>query len=655
MNKISLLDCTLRDGSYVVDYQFNSEDNFVIAKALSDSGTEYIEVGHGLGLDAQNISNGLGIAREKDITYVETAVEAVNGQSKIGSFFIPNIGNTASISKMADAGLNFIRIGINPNEYKIAEESIKIAKEKNLEISCNLMKSYTVSEEELSKNCSILEEMGANIVYLVDSAGGMTPSQVKNYIQAIKDSVSIEIGFHAHNNLNLAEANCLAAVEAGATFIDGTLRGIGRSAGNPATEILANILIREGYGLGKIDPIKLLEVAESLIPPLLPVNKGLQINEIVSGLSMFHSGFQNKVDNEAKKLGIPSHRIILEMGGSVKDNTSSEAIALSAKKAFKKYQESNEKTILFNHQKGFTWRNKKAETIDSLFLSIIEIVSKTGHTPIITVSRGDSKYSNIHITPIHVGGNFCIGHIESSSEKIDNEIFTKLQSNPMILILDTKIQIDLKFKETLRVFFYNEYLLTLDAVNAFIRTIPDIKSFYLVDIEKHKSMHKGLGYFSKFSDVNADLGIALSHTYKFDIQDVNKIKTKGSLLLVKNNSVTNEALELARKRNINLYRLDFSEALIAEVFKIVGSYNKYFKKCGRRKVEDFHFVAGGFLGKKGDIVVDSLEAPSLMFGISDGFGSVLPFEEVNKNIKNQATKWIIKNKLNFFNNRLDNE
>ena len=646
MKKISLLDCTLRDGSYVIDYQFNSEDNFVIAKALSDSGMEYIEVGHGLGLDAQNIGNGLGLAREKDITYVETAVEAVNGQSKIGSFFIPDIGNTDSISKMAGVGLNFIRIGINPNEYKIAEESIKIARENNLEIFCNLMKSYIVSEEELAKNCSILEEMGANKVYLVDSAGGMTPSQVMNYIQAIKDKVSIEIGFHAHNNLNLAEANCLAAVEAGATIIDGTLRGMGRSAGNPATEVLANIFSREGYDLGKIDTIKLLEIAEKLIPPLLPIDKGLKIDEIVSGLSMFHSGFQKLIDNESKKIGVPSHRIILEMGDEGKNNISSEMVASYARKALEKYQASNEKTPFSNYQKEFNWKNKKAETIDGLFSSLIEIASKTGHTPVLTVSRSNSKHSDLYITPIRIGGNFCVGHLESGSEKVDNEIFEKLQSNSMIVILDKKIQIDNKIKESLKVFFYDEFLLTLDGISSFIRTIPDIETFYLTKNEKFENMCRVLTYFSKFSDDNADLGIAFSSTHKFDVHDVNKIKLKGSLLLAKNNSITNEALDLAKKRNIDLYRLDFSEALIAEVFKIVGSYNKYIKKCGRKQVEDLYFVAGGFLGNKNDIIVDSLENPSLIFGVSDGYGSVLSFETIDKNLQNKAIEWVIKNKIN---------
>jgi len=277
---------------------------------------------------------------------------------------------------------------------------------------------------------------------------------------------------------------------------------------------------------------------------------------------------------------------------------------------------------------------------------LIEIASKTGHTPVLTVSRSNSKHSDLYITPIRIGGNFCVGHLESGSEKVDNEIFEKLQSNSMIVILDKKIQIDNKIKESLKVFFYDEFLLTLDGISSFIRTIPDIETFYLTKNEKFENMCRVLTYFSKFSDDNADLGIAFSSTHKFDVHDVNKIKLKGSLLLAKNNSITNEALDLAKKRNIDLYRLDFSEALIAEVFKIVGSYNKYIKKYGRKQVEDLYFVAGGFLGNKNDIIVDSLENPSLIFGVSDGYGSVLSFETIDKNLQNKAIEWVIKNKIN---------
>ena len=98
--------------------------------------------------------------------------------------------------------------------------------------------------------------------------------------------------------------------------------------------------------------------------------------------------------------------------------------------------------------------------------------------------------------------------------------------------------------------------------------------------------------------------------------------------------------------NIDLYRLDFSEALIAEVSKIVGSYNKYNNSYGRRQVEDLHFVAGGFLGNKNDIVVDSIETPSLIFGVSDGYGSVLSFETIGKNLQNKAIEWVLTNKIN---------
>lgn len=108
MNKtVQILDCTIRDGSYVVDFQMTKEDTFVIAKGLAEAGIGYIEVGHGLGLNASSLK---GKAAEADESYIEAGCEAVGSSAKIGSFFILGIGREDDIRAARDAGLGFIRL-----------------------------------------------------------------------------------------------------------------------------------------------------------------------------------------------------------------------------------------------------------------------------------------------------------------------------------------------------------------------------------------------------------------------------------------------------------------------------------------------------------------------------------------------------------------
>ncbi len=100
-------------------------------------------------------------------------------------------------------------------------------------VSSNLIKSYVLPPREFAKKAKIVEDFGADIITLVDSAGGMLPKDIKEYIEEMKNiGIKSRIGFHGHNNFSMGVANTLIALESGATIVDSTLMGIGRSAGN---------------------------------------------------------------------------------------------------------------------------------------------------------------------------------------------------------------------------------------------------------------------------------------------------------------------------------------------------------------------------------------------------------------------------------------
>ena len=113
-----------------------------------------------------------------------------------------------------------------------------------------------------------MESYGADTVYVVDSAGALLPHQVRDRIRSLKANLSVNIGFHAHNNLSLAMANTLVAIEEGATRIDGSIRCLGAGAGNTQTEVAVAVLDKLNIQTG-IDVYKMMDIAEELVAPIL--------------------------------------------------------------------------------------------------------------------------------------------------------------------------------------------------------------------------------------------------------------------------------------------------------------------------------------------------------------------------------------------------
>jgi 4-hydroxy 2-oxovalerate aldolase len=304
---INILDCTLRDGSYAIDYQFTAEDTTVLAYSLEKAGLRFIEIGHGIGLNASNAGKGVAVATDKE--YLEAASKTLS-KAKFGMFFIPGVGRMEDLDMAASYGMGFVRIGTDADRVHEAEEYIKHAKMLGMFVSSNLMKSYILHPIDLADKAKMAEEFGADVVVLVDSSGGMLPHDVRNYIQAMKRIVTKPIGFHGHNNLSMAVANSLEAVRNGATFVDSTLKGMGRSAGNAQTEILVPVLKKAGYDLD-IDEFAVEDMAENLISPLMTKNQ--DYTAIVSGYADFHSSFLDTITKFAGKYSVDPRRLIVEV------------------------------------------------------------------------------------------------------------------------------------------------------------------------------------------------------------------------------------------------------------------------------------------------------------------------------------------------------
>ncbi|MFX1314070.1 MAG: 4-hydroxy-2-oxovalerate aldolase, partial [Promethearchaeota archaeon] len=309
MKKIEILECTLRDGSYAIDYQFSAKDTAIIALALENVGFKYIEIGHGLGLNA---SRSKGVAAETDEIYLKTARDVLT-TAKFGMFFIPYIGRKEDLDLAAKYEMDFVRVGTNVTEADKAEEYIKYAKDLGMLVCSNLMKTYALPPENFAEKASLVEEYGADIIFIVDSAGGMMPEDIRKYIEALnKRNIQAKIGFHGHNNLLMGIPNALEAINCGATIIDTSLKGIGRSAGNVPTEIFLAVLKKKGYDLG-IDLFKTMDIAEELIKPIMKANVDADPIAITAGIAEFHSSFLNTIYKASEKYYIDPRKLIVSV------------------------------------------------------------------------------------------------------------------------------------------------------------------------------------------------------------------------------------------------------------------------------------------------------------------------------------------------------
>ncbi len=321
MKKVEVLDCTIRDGSYVINGQWTPQEISNLTKELAENQFKYIEVGNGVGLGAHR--RGVeSICTDEE--YIELAV-AEKGNSLIGTFFIPGIGNKDDIKLLSERGGDFIRIGTDVSKSDSAKEYISYAKDLGLEVGYNFMKSYVVTPFELCKRAARIQEFGADMISLVDSAGGMLPDEVGSYMQSLKECLSVRVGFHGHNNLLIANANNISAINNGADIIDTTLMGMGRGAGNAQTESMLVILEKMGIDV-PMDPIKVSNISKKYISPKTQMLKGSDDLQLVLGYAQFHDSYLNVINEASDKFGIDYRILIIEVSKINKENPSKELI-----------------------------------------------------------------------------------------------------------------------------------------------------------------------------------------------------------------------------------------------------------------------------------------------------------------------------------------
>lgn len=308
--EIIITEVALRDGSHAVSHQFTIEQVLNTAKGLNEAKVPYIEVTHGDGLAGSSLQYGFSHTNELEL--IEAAV-SVCDTSKVAVLLLPGIGTVKELKQAANLGVKMARVATHVTEADVSAQHIGVAKSLGLEAVGFLMMSHMAPVTKLVEQAKLMESYGADVVYMVDSAGAFLPHQVTERIRALKEHVGVEIGFHGHNNLSLAMGNTLAAIEAGATRIDGSIRCLGAGAGNTQTEVLVAVLDRIGIQTG-VDLYKIMDLAENIVAPILPKPQEITKGSLVLGYAGVYSSFLLHAQRAAKKYNIDSRDILIELG-----------------------------------------------------------------------------------------------------------------------------------------------------------------------------------------------------------------------------------------------------------------------------------------------------------------------------------------------------
>ena len=305
-----ITDTSLRDGSHPMRHQFTVEQVRAVAQALDEAGVPVIEVTHGDGLAGSSIQYGFSRTPEMELI---SEARRVCQWAKIAVLLLPGIGTVKELKEAIERGAQVVRIATQCTEADVSEEHFEIAKKLGMETVGFLMMAHMRPPEALVQQAKLMESYGADCVYIVDSAGAMLPRDAYARVKALKEELSIQVGFHAHNNLGVAVGNSIAALEAGADQLDGCLRGLGAGAGNAPTELLATVLEKMGLNPG-LDVYKLMDIAEYVIAPMMPYQPIPSRDAITIGYAGVYSTFLLHAQHAGERYGIDPREILTELG-----------------------------------------------------------------------------------------------------------------------------------------------------------------------------------------------------------------------------------------------------------------------------------------------------------------------------------------------------
>ncbi|MCE9626249.1 MAG: hypothetical protein K8R69_12500 [Deltaproteobacteria bacterium] len=303
----NILDVTVRDGGYLINHNFTPEKVAQIAKGLSDAGISHAEISHGVGIGGKMI----GFPAIADDEELLSAAKQAAPDLKL-SVFVSPIDIALPILPGLLEYFEIGRVGVNVNQVVEAAKYVQKLKKYEKKVSIQLTRCHALPPEETVKAAKAAEELGADIVYVVDTFGSMFPEEARDYVAAVRAEIKVEVGFHGHNTMGLAIPNSMAAWEAGASWLDASLMGVGRGAGNANLEALVFLL--QGQGLKKdVRLDKLCEASSDFILPLFLNPPSIHYTELLLSQEKIDFTPASFLDLCSNAAGVPLENFLMEV------------------------------------------------------------------------------------------------------------------------------------------------------------------------------------------------------------------------------------------------------------------------------------------------------------------------------------------------------
>ncbi len=283
--EIKVLDCSIRDGGLMNNHQFSLDLVRKVYKALSEAGVDYIELGYrnSKKMFSADEYGPWKFCTDEDIY---RAIDGIESNSKISVMADVGRVDMEDIKPASESPIDMIRTAVYVKDIDKAIAMTNTFSDLGYETTINIMALSRDQGFELDEALNQIEnECQADVIYIVDSFGSMYQESVAHLVKKFKSVIKTkELGFHGHNNQQLAFSNTIEAIIHNANYLDGTIFGIGRAAGNCTLELLIGFLKNPKY---TIRPILDL-IAEDFIPMQRDLEWGYMIPYAMTGMTNNH-------------------------------------------------------------------------------------------------------------------------------------------------------------------------------------------------------------------------------------------------------------------------------------------------------------------------------------------------------------------------------